>query len=277
MLERVGLPGLADRRPQELSGGQRQRVALARALIIDPRVLLLDEPLTNLDPHLRDGMRELILEVQRDLQVTTVVVTHDQEEATVLADRVALLFDGRLAQMGTPRDLHDRPATASVARFLGSPNVLAGIRRGERVATPVGELTVPHGALTDGPVQVVIRPEAVVVAPSGGPNIVHGTVRAVRDLGARARLVVDVEAASITLDARPDALLALAVGSDVSLRLPAESLWAMPADHAAPDGGVGIDHEHGAASDRPSTDVRESPPPESPPIDRRSRTDIRRP
>ncbi len=238
MLERVGLPGAADRRPQELSGGQQQRVALARALVVEPEVLLLDEPLSNLDRHLRDGMRELILEVQRDLHLTTVVVTHDQEEASVLADHLALLFDGRLAQVGTPRDLHDRPASAAVARFLGSPNLLPGIRRGEQVTTAVGELTVPRGVGDDGPVLVTIRPEAVVVAPVGGPNIVHGQVRAVRDLGARARLLVDVEAATITLDARPDALLALEPGSEVALRLPAESLWAMPTEDtepAAPD------------------------------------------
>jgi ABC-type Fe3+/spermidine/putrescine transport system ATPase subunit len=156
MLERVGLPGTAERSPEELSGGQRQRVALARALVVEPQVLLLDEPLASLDPHLRDGMRDLILEVQRDLAVTTVVVTHDQEEAAVLADRIAVMFDGRVAQVGTARELHDRPAGETVARFLGSPNLLPGVRSGHVVATAAGDLAVPNGVAEDGPVVLTI-------------------------------------------------------------------------------------------------------------------------
>ncbi len=233
MLARVGLPDTADRHPDELSGGQRQRVALARALVVEPRVLLLDEPLASLDPHLRDGMRELILDIQREEQVTTVVVTHDQEEAAVLADRVAIMFDGRIAQVGTARELHDRPADAEVARFLGSPNLLPGVRSGRIVETAAGALEVPHGTAQDGPVLVTIRPEAIVVAPASGPNILAGRVRDARDLGARVQVTVAVGDTQLTLVTRPDALRALLPGSDVRIRLPADALWAMPAPDPA--------------------------------------------
>ena len=233
MLARVGLPDTADRHPDELSGGQRQRVALARALVVEPRVLLLDEPLASLDPHLRDGMRELILDIQREEQVTTVVVTHDQEEAAVLADRVAIMFDGRIAQVGTTRELHDRPADAEVARFLGSPNLLPGVRGGRIVDTAAGDLEVPHGTAQDGPVLVTIRPEAIVIAPASGPNILAGRVRDARDLGARVQVTVAVGDTQLTLVTRPDALRALLPGSDVRIRLPADALWAMPAPDPA--------------------------------------------
>ena len=233
MLARVGLPDTADRHPDELSGGQRQRVALARALVVEPRVLLLDEPLASLDPHLRDGMRELILDIQREEQVTTVVVTHDQEEAAVLADRVAIMFDGRIAQVGTTRELHDRPADAEVARFLGSPNLLPGVRGGRIVDTAAGDLEVPHGTAQDGPVLVTIRPEAIVVAPASGPNILAGRVRDARDLGARVQVTVAAGDTHLTLVTRPDALRALLPGSDVRIRLPADALWAMPAPDPA--------------------------------------------
>jgi len=109
MLDLVKLPGFEDRRPKQLSGGQQQRVALARALIVEPKVLLLDEPLSNLDAHLRDEMRELILSIQRQLGITTIFVTHDQEEAVVLADRIALIFDGRLHQFRPPERLLRTP------------------------------------------------------------------------------------------------------------------------------------------------------------------------
>ncbi|TVP72390.1 MAG: ABC transporter ATP-binding protein, partial [Nitriliruptor sp.] len=145
MLERVGLGGLGSRRPAELSGGQRQRVALARALVLDPQVLLLDEPLASLDPHLRDGLRELVVELQRERALTTLVVTHDREEAVVFGDRLVVLLDGRLHQHAEPRDVVERPATGEVARFIGATEVLPGRRTGDRVTTPVGPLPLPVG------------------------------------------------------------------------------------------------------------------------------------
>ncbi|MBI5830071.1 MAG: ABC transporter ATP-binding protein, partial [Chloroflexi bacterium] len=117
MLELVHLPGFENRRAHELSGGQQQRVALARGLIIRPRVLLLDEPLANLDANLRLEMRELIRSIQQELKITSIFVTHDQEEAVMLADRVALMFDGVLQQFDAPRVFYERPLNAAIARF----------------------------------------------------------------------------------------------------------------------------------------------------------------
>ena len=125
-LELVGLTEFADRRPSQLSGGQQQRVALARTIVIEPRVLLLDEPLSNLDANLRIQMRREILELQRQLSLTTIFVTHDQEEANTTSDRIAVLNDGIVQQMGAPMELYDRPANRFVANFLGIANLIDG-------------------------------------------------------------------------------------------------------------------------------------------------------
>jgi ABC-type Fe3+/spermidine/putrescine transport system ATPase subunit len=141
-LDRVRLTGYERRRPQELSGGQEQRVALARALVSDPRVLLLDEPFSALDPSLRIEMRELVRSLQRESHITTLFVTHDQEEAFAVADRVALLKAGRLEQVGTPQELLLNPRTIDVARFFGW-KLLPIERTGLRGKTLVGELELP--------------------------------------------------------------------------------------------------------------------------------------
>jgi ABC-type Fe3+/spermidine/putrescine transport system ATPase subunit len=138
LLELVQLPGMADRRPGQLSGGQEQRVALARALIVTPRLLLLDEPLSQLDAGLRAEMRELIARLQRRLGITTLLVTHDQEEALLLADRIALLDAGQLQQYDTPRGLYERPASVAVARFLGGRNFIPGRAEGRCFVSAIG-------------------------------------------------------------------------------------------------------------------------------------------
>ena len=125
-LDMVGLRELADRRPSQLSGGQQQRVAVARTIVVEPRVLLLDEPLSNLDANLRIQMRREILDLQRKLKLTTIFVTHDQEEANTISDRIAVLDDGILQQVGTPMDLYDKPVNRFVADFLGTANLLDG-------------------------------------------------------------------------------------------------------------------------------------------------------
>ena len=140
MLEMVYLRGFESRRPSELSGGQQQRVALARALVTEPRLLLLDEPLSNLDAHLRYEMRELILELQRKLKITTIFVTHDQQEAVILADRTALIFDGVLQQYGGPREFYENPASESVAKFFGAENFLEGVKTGTWAETRIGNM-----------------------------------------------------------------------------------------------------------------------------------------
>ncbi len=167
MLERVRLQGFQKRRPSQLSGGQKQRVALARALIIKPRVLLLDEPLSNLDAHLRDEMRELILSLQRDLVVTTIFVTHDQEEAVMLADKIALMFDGRLLQFSRPQAFYEHPASRRIASFFGNNNFLSGEKRGRSIDTPAGSFIVPDIDVPDGRVTIMIRPESIELGKNG--------------------------------------------------------------------------------------------------------------
>ncbi|MDH3700120.1 MAG: ABC transporter ATP-binding protein [Alphaproteobacteria bacterium] len=128
-LELVGLSDFTERRPSQLSGGQQQRVALARTIVVEPRVLLLDEPLSNLDANLRVQMRREIVELQRKLQLTTIFVTHDQEEANTISDRIAVLNDGIIQQVGSPMELYDEPANRFVAHFLGTANLIAGAVR----------------------------------------------------------------------------------------------------------------------------------------------------
>ncbi|MDA0245603.1 MAG: ABC transporter ATP-binding protein [Chloroflexi bacterium] len=166
MLDLVQLGGYGRRRPHELSGGQKQRIALARALIVQPQLLLLDEPLSNLDAHLRHDMRELILSLQRQLGITTLVVTHDQEEAVILADTIALLFGGVLQQVGAPADFYERPLTEPIARFFGNANLIPGHKQGEWFHTPLGQLPLPPALLVpDGPAQLTIRPENIQLCP----------------------------------------------------------------------------------------------------------------
>jgi ABC-type Fe3+/spermidine/putrescine transport system ATPase subunit len=135
MLELVHLPGLQDRRIDELSGGQQQRVALARVLAVEPKVLLLDEPLSNLDAMLRRSTRSAIREIQTALGLTAIYITHDQEEALAISDRLALMQEGRIVQSGTPQSLFERPATVEAARFLGQRNVVAAFVRGAEGGT----------------------------------------------------------------------------------------------------------------------------------------------
>ncbi|MEI4488668.1 ABC transporter ATP-binding protein [Frigidibacter sp. MR17.14] len=167
----------ADRYPFELSGGQQQRVALARALVYRPPLLLLDEPLSNLDAKLRERARVWLRELQERLKVTTIYVTHDQAEALAVSDRIAVMSMGRMRQLGSPRDIYERPADSFVADFIGSSNFLPGrmIENGTDHATV--ELidgtrlqTAPGRAATDGTLTVAVRPERIEVVTAEGPN-----------------------------------------------------------------------------------------------------------
>jgi putative spermidine/putrescine transport system ATP-binding protein len=185
-LATVRLEGYADRRPHQLSGGQRQRVALARALVNRPKVLLLDEPLGALDLKLRRQMQIELKEIQRDVGITFVFVTHDQEEALTMSDRIAVFNEGRIEQLATPVELYEDPASAFVAGFVGTSNLLEG----DVARTLIG---------TEG--TFVIRPEKVLmVAPDDAPTaadetcVAHGVVREVVYLGATTNSVVDLEA-----------------------------------------------------------------------------------
>lgn len=160
MLDLVHLTGLHSRRPAQLSGGQAQRVALARALVVNPSVLLLDEPLSQLDTGLRREMRDLVRAIQRELHLTTLFVTHDREEAAALSDRVAVLLEGRVAQSGSPQDLYERPTSLAVARFLGTANLVPGIVRNGSWIGPLGRVPTGPG---DGPATLAIRQESLVI------------------------------------------------------------------------------------------------------------------
>lgn len=225
MLARTRLTGLQDRRPHQLSGGQQQRAALARALVLEPQLLLLDEPLSNLDPTLRDEMRALILSLQRETGITTLVVTHDQSEAVVLADRIALLFDGQLAQYAEPEDFYRRPASKAVAQFFGGVNFLPGHAAGGVFHGPFGPLTLPHG-LSDGPGLLTIRPEAVLLGD--GPNALAAAVTAVTFLGTQTRIDLQVGATALQALIAPDRASGLTPGQTLTIALPSQALWVLP-------------------------------------------------
>lgn len=227
MLSRVRLDGLGDRRPAALSGGQQQRAALARALVLQPKVLLLDEPLSNLDPSLRDEMRQLIRSLQQETGITTIVVTHDQAEAVALSDRIALLLDGRLAQQGPPEDLYRNPATLAVARFFGGVNFLPGQSRGGVFQSALGALTLPPGT-AEGEGILTLRPEALRLGP--GPNSRLARVEAVTFLGTQTRVNLTVEGCALQALTSPDLAAALVPGTSLTVSLPPEALWLLPPD-----------------------------------------------
>jgi len=181
VMEITALTDLAGRRPDALSGGQRQRVALARALVKEPRVLLLDEPLAALDRQLREQMQLELKRMQHEVGITFVVVTHDQEEALVMSDRVALMQDGRVAQLGTPQELYERPASRFVAGFIGLMNFFEGTVSAEGVTVPgLGLLRglVPEGPSPGAKATLAVRPERLVAGPAaeGLPNRLRLTV-----------------------------------------------------------------------------------------------------
>lgn len=242
MLELVRLPDIGKRRPSQLSGGQQQRVALARALITEPRVLLLDEPLSNLDAHLRDEMRSLVLNVQRQLGVTTVIVTHDQQDALLLADRIALIFDGVLQQYCPPHDFYRRPASERVARFFGGVNFLPAHWTGDRVETGMGTFGVelpPDVHVPPGRVMLTIRPEHVQLGPdgnasSGEPNTCTGRMAECIYLGTHTRCKIQLGDRTVEATSGTDSPVAVGEGGQVSVHFPPDRIWLLPAvgEHA---------------------------------------------
>src|SRR2546425_2471555 len=194
MLELVGLGGFADRFAHQLSGGQQQRVALARALAIQPKVLLLDEPLSALDAKVRARLRDEIRRVQLEVGITTLFVTHDQEEALAIADRVGVMQSRRLGQLGPPTTIYAKPATPLLAEFVGLTNRLAGVVRGGAVEVRGTRLPLVQPDVADGPAVALVRPEAVTFADGEDtrPGPLVGTVIAIAFLGATSRVTVDL-------------------------------------------------------------------------------------
>ena len=223
-LATVGLDGLEARLPSELSGGQQQRVAIARALVLEPGVLLFDEPLSNLDARLRRQVREEIRELQRRLGITVVYVTHDQEEALAVSDRIIVMNDGRIAQDGPPRDLYEGPADGFVAGFMGEANRVPGVLErldGETGRVSIGGLrcTLPHRGLPAGAVDVAIRPEAILIGRGPVANgALRGTVSHATYLGSRMEYAITTEIGELFVTS-PDASLPLSPGAGVTLTL----------------------------------------------------------
>ncbi len=219
------LEGRADRYPWQLSGGQQQRVALARALAIEPQVLLLDEPLSALDAKIRIVLRKEIRSIQRQLGITTVYVTHDQEEALSLSDRVVVMSEGRIEQIGTPSEIYNFPTTAFVASFVGTLNLVnAGVIDAStgRVSVDGQEIRasrVKTDGSSDGRVTLALRPEGISLgAGSEGSNRLHGTVEDINFLGSIVRIRVRLSEGH---DGEPPSVVALDTFNEPHLRLPA--------------------------------------------------------
>jgi putative spermidine/putrescine transport system ATP-binding protein len=244
LLELIHLPDKADRYPYQLSGGQQQRVALARALAIEPQVLLLDEPLSALDAKIRVILRAEIRAIQRSLGITTVYVTHDQEEALSLSDRIVVMSEGRIEQIGTPFEVYNFPATAFVASFVGTLNVLTA----RVVEAATGRLSVngqeiraakPITAAGDGArVTVALRPEMMSMGEGGGSDLLRAVVQDVTFLGSVVRIRVRLaeSATVISVDTFNDPNLRVPARDDaVTVSFPPEAalvLDAPPADTA---------------------------------------------
>ena len=240
MLDLVGLADRSGARPEELSGGQRQRVALARSLVNMPKVLLLDEPLGALDLKLRRQMQVELKRIQREVGITFIYVTHDQEEALTMSDRVGVMNAGRLEQVDVPEGLYEQPATAFVAGFIGSSNLLAGTRVAEGIKLDAGLVVpVPHGratALSPGePVVISLRPENVILEgqlSAPGASLRGQVIEAVY-LGPATQYTVDCAHGLRLIATEPNGHAnrekPRAVGADVTVSWSAESSVVLPA------------------------------------------------
>jgi spermidine/putrescine ABC transporter ATP-binding subunit len=245
VLEKVKLTGLGDRYPGQLSGGQQQRVALARALVLNPKILLLDEPLSNLDAKIRIQVRAEIRKLQKELGITTVYVTHDQEEALTLSDRIAVFNMGKVLQVGPPKELYERPASHFVADFIGINNLIEGTvleidaaQHRVRVATAVGDMV----GLTDGRLRagerclLCIRPEngSIDGVAAAGRNAVSGRIAFAAYMGNALRYDVELgqgQGVIFKVDIRdPWHHEQLAMGSNVNVSFPVTSTVAIPAE-----------------------------------------------
>jgi putative spermidine/putrescine transport system ATP-binding protein len=245
MLDLVGLGTFSDRLPRHLSGGQQQRVALARALVIKPRILLLDEPLSNLDAKLKEEMQIELRQIQRTLATTTLMVTHDQSEAMALADRMVIMNAGRVEQIAAPHEAYDRPQSSFVATFLGRSNVLAAVLEGDGAACCVrigdGRWPLPPGGAQGAqgaPRRVTVRPERIAFAapqqlPEQLPQHLGGTVRARVFQGNHWLYQVDTAAGVVTVVRQNSGEAAPVEGDAVRLSWRVEDMVVAAAEQAS--------------------------------------------
>jgi len=239
ILRAVQLEGYGGRYPGELSGGQQQRVAVARALVVEPEILLLDEPLSNLDANLREEMRFEIRRLHELFGITTLYVTHDQAEAMVISDRVAVLQHGRVVQIGTAQELFDRPRTRFVAEFIGRTNLIDGVaeetnsvvRGALRLRVAAGELRRGEAvAISIRPHQIELRPPTTSPAGGDGENVLRGTVLRASYLGDGVDYQVQLADGDTILRVAGPTPLRARPGESVSLRIPAAACIPLPAE-----------------------------------------------
>lgn len=233
ILKRVELGGLGGRRVGQLSGGQEQRVALARALVLDPPVLLLDEPFSQLDTGLRERMRDLVRELQRELAVTVLFVTHDRQEAVDLADDIALLLDGRLEARAAAAEYYTRPPTLRAARFFGPVNEVPGTLCGTAFRCPAGIVAVAPGG-ADGPGVLVVRPEAVRLVNGPGPRALPAVVVEERFCGTHRTVLLDL-AGPVRLTAAVPVTRTVTAGESVHVVLAPRACHVLPPPTGGPE------------------------------------------
>ena len=230
-LKRVQLDGLEDRPATDLSGGQQQRVAMARAMVTDAKVLLMDEPLSNLDARLREQMRVELRKITKSIGVTTLYVTHDQAEALSLGDKVCVMDQGEILQIASPQEVYAKPANLFVAQFVGEMNFVKGTVKGnDNIDSPLGAIatTVPNGVNVGSTVTMAIRPEHVQVSalPSYGTPVTVGKVTSKNYLGDAALLEVEVK--GVTLLAKLAGDTDLVVGQNAAVECPAQRWHVFP-------------------------------------------------
>jgi putative spermidine/putrescine transport system ATP-binding protein len=234
LLDLIHLPDKGANYPYQLSGGQQQRVALARALAIEPQVLLLDEPLSALDAKIRDELRYEIRRIQRQLGITTIYVTHDQQEAMSLSDRVVVMSRGVMEQVGTPFEIYNYPRTPFVASFVGTLNQIqvtvvdaakGVVAYDGQNLTPGASIAAPNGSQ----VTLMLRPEELRLGPDGGENRLHGKIETVNFLGSTVRVTVNIGTLPVTLDVFNERKLKLPqIGDEYTLSFPPHACWVMP-------------------------------------------------
>ena len=229
LLELVRLPGVEDRRISQLSGGQRQRVAMARALALEPKLFLLDEPLSALDAKLREEMQVELRILQERLGITTIIVTHDQREAMTMSDEVVVMSTARIQQMGSPLEIYRNPASAFVAEFIGTSNLIAvKVVSGSAVEAhgqEFGVASMADGLTVGNDAVLSVRPEEVHVLPAShdGPNQLDGKVTFIRDVGASVETFVECGDLTIVALATPKERADLRIGDAAKVELPTES------------------------------------------------------